>query len=393
MISTVTQSFIGMPADQEARRLDAVRRYDILDTPPDGAFDSVTALAARLLDVPIAIISIVDTDRIWFKSHHGLDVEQIPRDAGLCASAILHDDAWVLTDARFDPRAMTNPLVASEFGLRFYAGVPLHTSDGHNLGTLCVLDKRPRGINRDQIGHLSDLASVVMDQLELRLSARRAIDTLSTAVAEKEAALAHADVMAQEVDHRVMNSLQLITTMLEIQAEENADNVAGHEIGRAAGRVAAIARVHQHIQLSEDYEGVQAVEYLDHLCEDISDFVGGTGHVHVTGSPVYLSTDNLVSLGLVVNELVINAMKQGAHHVTVCLEPVEGGLCELKVDDDGPGIASNFDPARSTGMGMKVVSSLARRLRATLSFGRGTDGKGASICLRFPIVRDAAPRR
>lgn len=387
MISPSPHSFIGLPADQESRRIDAVRRYDILDTPPDGAFDSVTALAARLLDVPIAIISIVDTDRIWFKSHYGLDVTQIARDAGLCASAILQNDAWVLTDAKFDARAMANPLVASEFGLRFYAGVPLQTGDGHNLGTLCVLDKRPRGINRDQIGHLSDLAAVVMDQLELRLSARRAIDTLSIAVAEKEAALAHAEVMSREVDHRVMNSLQLISTMLEIQADENANNAAGKEIGRAAGRVAAIARVHQHIQMSEDYEGVQATRYLENLCEDISDFVGGSGRVRVTGSPVYLPTDSLVSVGLVVNELVINAMKHGAHDVVVCLAPLDDGFCELKVDDDGPGMASSFDPARSTGMGMKVVASLAKTLRATVSFGNGPDGRGACIRLRFPVAR------
>src|SRR5918997_2276438 len=89
----------------EAERLAAVRRYDILDTPPDGAFDRVTRIAARLFDVPIAIVSIVDADRIWFKSHHGLDVREIPRSPGLCASAILDDKPWVLSDAKTDPRS------------------------------------------------------------------------------------------------------------------------------------------------------------------------------------------------------------------------------------------------------------------------------------------------
>ena len=160
----------------EALRLAAVRRYDILDTPPDGAFDRITRVAARLFDVPISIVSIVDEDRIWFKSHHGLEVEQIPRGPGLCASAILDSKPWVLTDASTDPRSLTNPLVAGEFGLRFYAGVPLRTHDGHNLGTLCVIDRAPRPITATDIEQLTDLAAVVMDELELRLAAKREIE-------------------------------------------------------------------------------------------------------------------------------------------------------------------------------------------------------------------------
>jgi len=163
-----------IPSD-EADRLAAVRRYDVLDTPPDGAFERITALAARLFDVPISIVSIVDTDRIWFKSHHGLDVDEIGREPGLCASAILHSEPHLVTDAAIDPRTLVNPLVASEFGLRFYAGVPLTTHDGYNLGTLCVIDRHPRATTAAELETLSDLASLVMDELELRLSARRSV--------------------------------------------------------------------------------------------------------------------------------------------------------------------------------------------------------------------------
>ncbi len=164
-----------MPANEDDR-MRAVRRYDILDTPPDGAFDRIAELAAELLGVPIAIVSIVDTDRIWFKSHHGLAaVSQIDRDPGLCASAILHDSPWVVTDAEHDPRTLANPLVAGDFGLRFYVGVPLATYDGYNLGTLCVLDKSPRPVTEAQIQILEKLAALVMDELELRRSAHVAI--------------------------------------------------------------------------------------------------------------------------------------------------------------------------------------------------------------------------
>jgi GAF domain-containing protein len=193
----------------EADRLAALRRYDILDTPPDGAFDRITALAADLFMVPIAIVSLVDHDRIWFKSRHGLDVDQIGRDPGLCASAILQVEPWVLTDARADPRSLANPLVAGAFGLRFYVGAPLRTQDGFNLGTLCVIDREPRPITEQQIAQLKHLAALVMDQMELRLSARRAVADLSRAVEEKDVALRRAELLAKEVDHRVMNSLQL----------------------------------------------------------------------------------------------------------------------------------------------------------------------------------------
>jgi signal transduction histidine kinase len=172
MTAVVDPSII--PADEPAR-LAAIRRYDILDTPPDGAFDRITALAARVLKAPIAIVSIVDHDRIWFKSHHGLEVEQIGRDPGLCASAILQDGPWIINDAPRDPRALANPLVAGDFGLKFYAGVPLRTSDGHNLGTLCILDFEPRELSADATATLEDLAKMVVDELELRLASRLAI--------------------------------------------------------------------------------------------------------------------------------------------------------------------------------------------------------------------------
>ncbi len=160
---------------EEENRLTAVRRYDVLDTPPDQAFDRLCALAARICNTPIGLVTIVDADRIWFKARFGLDIEEIDRDPGLCASAILQDDAWIIEDARTDPRTLTNPLVASDFGLQFYLGIPLRTHDGHNLGTLCVLDFEPRPATASEVRNLTDLASVVIDELELRLASARTV--------------------------------------------------------------------------------------------------------------------------------------------------------------------------------------------------------------------------
>ena len=160
-------------AKGEEDRLDALRSLRILDTPPDGTFDRIVSLAAKLFHVPIAIVSLVDHDRIWFKAKHGLDIDQIDREPGLCASAILGDGPYILNDTKLDPRSLSNPLVAGDFGLRFYAAVPLETPYGHKLGTLCVLDMEPREMSDEEVSLLQELANLVMDQMQLRLEARR----------------------------------------------------------------------------------------------------------------------------------------------------------------------------------------------------------------------------
>ncbi|MCX2450229.1 GAF domain-containing sensor histidine kinase [Pedobacter sp. PLR] len=162
-------------ATLEEERIKALKRYSILDTPPDGSFDKLTKLAATLLKVPIAIVSLVDTDRIWFKSKYGVEAQQIDRDEGLCASVIFSDDLYLVEDAAIDPRTLANPLVAGSFGLRFYAAVPLRTRDGFNLGTFCVIDKSPRTLTEEEEQILRDLRDIVMDQIELRLASRTSL--------------------------------------------------------------------------------------------------------------------------------------------------------------------------------------------------------------------------
>ena len=159
----------------EAERLAAVRRYAILDTPPDGAFDRICALAARFFDVPFASVTIVDEERIWFKACQGLDAVEIPRLPGLCASAVMHDEPYVVTSAQDDPRTAGNPLVHGELGVRFYAAAPIITREGHKLGTVNVIGTKPRAITEQETQTLRDLAAIVMDELELRLAAIREV--------------------------------------------------------------------------------------------------------------------------------------------------------------------------------------------------------------------------
>jgi eukaryotic-like serine/threonine-protein kinase len=167
-----------IPSHDETARLAEVRRYAILDTPPDGAFDRVTRLAVGIFRVPIAIVSVVDYDRIWFKSKQGIDFNEIARDPGLCASAILQDEPYIVTDTAADPRALANPLVSGMAGLRFYAGSQLRTRRGYNLGMMCIIDHRPRNIDDREIAMLEELAGIVSDELEMRLEVRKALSLL-----------------------------------------------------------------------------------------------------------------------------------------------------------------------------------------------------------------------
>lgn len=161
----------GLQPQNERARLAAVLRYGILDTEREEVFDRLTALASRLMDAPIAMMSIVNSDRVWVKSRQGTDLETIDREDGMCSLTILTDKPYVIADLSTDERWRESPLV-TEGGLRFYAGAPLRTADGHALGALSVADLKPRQTTPQELETLEDLASIAMHQLDLRLAAR-----------------------------------------------------------------------------------------------------------------------------------------------------------------------------------------------------------------------------
>ncbi|MBP7334736.1 sensor domain-containing diguanylate cyclase [Niveispirillum sp.] len=161
----------GLRTD-EVLRLRTLDQYQVLDSQPEPQFNRIVALARRALGVPIALISLIDEERQWFKARDGLAVQQTPRSQAFCDHAIRRREVMVVEDARLDPRFSDNPLVTGDPGIRFYAGAPLITVDGQALGTVCVIDRVPRSFDDEDRETLTDLAAIVMDELELRLANR-----------------------------------------------------------------------------------------------------------------------------------------------------------------------------------------------------------------------------
>ncbi len=168
----------------EAARLEALARYRVLDTPAEASFDRITALASRLFEVPIALVTLLDQDRVWFKSCFGVEAASVERDEAFCAYTILQEDIFVVPDAAQDSRFARSPVVVSAPFARFYAGAPLVTADGFRLGTLCLLDRVPRTFDDTQAATLRDLAAMVVEVLE----ARRTAGLMAGEIAERRSA-------------------------------------------------------------------------------------------------------------------------------------------------------------------------------------------------------------
>lgn len=170
---------IAPPTDDEAERLALLQQLGLLDSPPEATFDTVTRLAARLLNVPIALVSLIDADRQWFKARVGLDTTETPRDVAFCSHAIHQHEPLVVADALLDARFADNPLVTGEPQVRAYAGVPLRSTAGQALGTLCAIDHQPRHFSDDDLRLLQDLAHLVQREIHHKESVCRVVDTLA----------------------------------------------------------------------------------------------------------------------------------------------------------------------------------------------------------------------
>jgi anti-sigma regulatory factor (Ser/Thr protein kinase) len=214
----------------EKARLEALRRYKILDTDPEKAFDDLTILASHICETPVALISVIDSERQWFKSKVGVSVSETPREVSFCARAIQHAGLFVVPDASKDPRFSSNPFVVSDPKIRFYAGAPFTSSEGHPLGTLCVVDVVPRQLTPSQETALLALSRQVQAQFELR----RNLLELRTALDERDRAEAERDRNIVELQHALEHVQRLSGLLpacslckLDVTIAANPDAISG----------------------------------------------------------------------------------------------------------------------------------------------------------------------
>lgn len=385
----------------EEARLEALKRYEILDTPRDGSFDRLTRLASHILNVPIVIVSVVDQDRIWFKSTYGLDVQQIDREPGLCASAILSDELYVVENASVDPRTLANPLVASEFGLKFYAALPLKTFDGFNMGTFCIIDKQPRQLNDTEISMLRDLRDTVMDLLELRLSAKTSItqqkDLLNMAVHDLKTPLTNISARAELILRKIED--QRTVSLLAKQIKDASAKITGNinDLLIRSGREAATQRFNpETLDLAAIIEQLvlDSMPIAMHKEQQIK--VNILNKPHVIGDKTQL-TEAIENL---LNNAVKYSYRKGI--IQVSLNQTDQKAI-IKISDHGPGFtqedrkqlfqrfarlsAKPTGNEHSSGLGLSIVKQLIKQNGGNVwAEKQNSEVKGATMIIELPAV-------
>lgn len=318
---------------QEAARLAALRRYRILDTEPERAFDDLTMLASQICGTPIALITLIDADRQWFKSRVGISVAETSRSVAFCAHAIQQPDLFVVPDATADARFRDNPFVVSEPSIRFYAGAPLVTSDGHALGTICVVDRVPRTLTQEQRAALEALRRQVVAQLELR----RNLQELSEALRARDA--------AEDEQARLVTELR-----------DALDHVS-----QLSALLPFCSGCQMNMTIPADPAAIGTVT---------------AGVLRVLRETKHLPDETEMQIELALQEALANAIRHGCKgdptkRVQCCVTTDEAGEVLIVVRDPGPGfdvetVPDPLEPAnilKSSGRGIFLINQLMDEVR------------------------------
>jgi two-component sensor histidine kinase len=378
----------------ELRRLEELHRYCILDTPEEPAYDRVTRLASRLLEAPISLVSLLDESRQWFKSRHGLDVGWTSRDIAFCSYTILQDDVMVVPDALEDERFTDSPLVTDAPRIRFYAGMPLKTSDDLPLGTLCILDTEPRyDFDEGKKEALRDLASLIMHEIEAGYAARTAafeIEERRKAEQSLAYALEEKEILLREIHHRVKNNLQSLWGLLQIEKSRMTDIHARMRMDAVSQRVNVMGSIHKQLYSSSNFARIDLGLHLEELCENLNSLYGFPPGIDVIvgAEEVECSLDTAIPLGLIANEAISNSLKHAfpegrTGRILVSLHWIAEGTpdqkIELLISDDGVGLQGTAGHSPD-GIGMTLIQALADQIDAKVTV---ESEAGYSLSVRF----------
>jgi two-component sensor histidine kinase len=392
-------------ATQQAQaRARVLRDYDILDSPPEEAFDKITRLAAHTFHVPISLITFIDAERQWFKSHHGTDLHETDLSASFCLCAVRDGCTLVVPNALEDSRFFNNPSVTGGLELRYYVGAPLITPEGIALGSLCLIDtaSRPRP-SAEQIDMLETLASMVVDEMRLRRSLREQQHTetqLQKLVRDKTTLL-------KETHHRVKNNLQLVSSMLSMHSRKLSDSDAQATLRESRDRIAVIAQVHEMMyasQLPHNHPEVAGGTYalpedhvdlaplLSNLANSIMRLATRPVALELDLDPVHLDIHRAVPLSLIVNELLTNALKYAFVNAPTKTPTIQlqthvtaPDTLHLTVADNGVGLPAGTDLSQAASLGFTVVQTLSQQIGAQLNWHDHTP-RGLAVSIVLPLT-------
>ncbi|OLY94685.1 GAF domain-containing protein [Cnuella takakiae] len=406
------ENTFGVPIipHNDLQRVTALRRYNILDSAPEQSFTNIVQLASEFFNVPIALISLVDTTRVHFKANVGLgNMLYEDRGKSLCSLAVLNDKATVFENALEEPNLVYHPLVTGSFGLRFYAGAPLISSDGFNIGTLCIIDKQPRSFGPKQARQLEQFAAIAMNDIELRLAARNKTKELEAKVAERTNALTMAnedlkrsneelEQFAYVASHDLQEPLRRIMTFSRLLNDRYADSVPSEALSHlnvidtAAGRMSIMVRdVLNYARVNRDAHSIRLVdlnEVMAMVRKNLETTIAGSAAVIECGELPAVK-GNTTQLQQVFTNLLTNALKfqvqDAVPHIHIHTQMVAGpslpayvdlptdkSYCCIKVRDNGIG----FNPEHSV-----RIFQLFQRLHSNSKY-QGT-GIGLALCKKI----------
>ncbi|GAB4391766.1 MAG: GAF domain-containing sensor histidine kinase [Kiloniellaceae bacterium] len=409
-----TFGILGVPIPiNEEERLAALRSYGILDTPPEPVFDRISSVAAAVFNAPIALVSLVDRERQWFKAAHGLDVQQTSRRGSFCAHAIVDVPVLVVPDAAKDPRFAENPLVIGEPYIRFYAGAPMVTSEGFRIGTLCVIDTVPRAdsVGPKQVAILRDLAAVAVHQVE---AGRQTTQETAELRRQLQQAGAAKQRFLQLMRHELRTPLNAIIGFSEVikqrarmplpaANETYANHIAdaGRHLLSMIDVVLEWARVERGEVLLEERE-VALQEPLETALALLPD---GKDRLEVRTAP---ETVSLLCDPRFVAQILGNVIGNALRHcpdstaIVLSTETVEDGGFSLRIADEGPGMrADQVEAAMQAferlgeevsrerpglGLGLAISRKLMELHGGELRI-KTAPGKGTTVDLVFPAYR------
>lgn len=383
----------------EIERLSVVNKYKLLDTLPESDFDNITSLVATICDVPISLITLLDTDRNFLKSHHGLDIQESPRDISFCGHAILqNEDIFVIEDSRKDNRFIGNPLI-DQFKAIFYAGVPLRNNDGLALGTLCVYDHKPKQLTEIQKKALIILGKQVMNLFDLRLN-NRLLDESKKELLKRNAELSK---FASHVSHDLKSPLANIISLTTFLKEEEG-NVFTEE------SVEYINFIEESADSLKNYIDGILIHYKSNelLNEDkqtiaLNDLFEEVKRIHLLDDAHFKSNTrdknvfiNKAAVTQILINLVDNALKyNSSKHPEITLNYSENKNFHIfSVTDNGIGIAqeqqnevfklfnnnnqTDVKGNKGTGIGLFTVKNLVKKLNGDIVL-KSEIGKGSTF--------------